>query len=402
MDRRRVLTGMGAAALPAFVAAPAWAQERGLTGYLRTNWSRDPHAFGSYSYIPHGARGRDHRTLSLPEGDRVFFAGEASHPDRNSTVHAAHESGLIAADQLLTTSFGRIAVIGAGMTGLTAAKALSDAGREVTVYEARDRIGGRVWTSTELGVPLDLGGSWIHGVNGNPLTGLVDALGLDRQPTPDSGIMRGSDGRAIVWEQGPGWMDDFAGVQSSMGADPEQVNGAAYWLRDDYPGHDVVFPEGYGQIFDAFTADYNLNLNHHLNKITQSDSQVDLTFEQGSATFDAVVITGPLGVLKVGTITFDPPLSEGRQDAIDRLGMGLLDKLYLMFDEAFWDPVTWIGSPETGRGRGELNLWLNMAPIVDAPVLLAFSGGSAAYRLAALEDDEIVEAGLDILSAAYA
>jgi monoamine oxidase len=56
-----------------------------------------------------------------------------------------------------------VIVIGAGIAGLAAARDLSIDGYDVLVLEARNRIGGRIWTSRDLGVPADLGASWIHG-----------------------------------------------------------------------------------------------------------------------------------------------------------------------------------------------------------------------------------------------
>jgi monoamine oxidase len=70
-------------------------------------------------------------------------------------------------------------VIGAGMSGVTAARLLAQAGHRVVLLEGRDRIGGRTWTDDAIGVPVDLGASWIHGIDGNPLTALRDALGID-------------------------------------------------------------------------------------------------------------------------------------------------------------------------------------------------------------------------------
>src|SRR5215831_20857374 len=72
----------------------------------------------------------------------------------------------------------RVVVVGAGMAGLVAARLLHDSGFAVTVLEARDRLGGRTWTDDSLGAPLDLGGSWVHGVEGNPLTLWCDKLGV--------------------------------------------------------------------------------------------------------------------------------------------------------------------------------------------------------------------------------
>jgi len=58
-----------------------------------------------------------------------------------------------------------VIVIGAGAAGLMAAAELIEAGRSVTVLEARDRIGGRIWTRREPGVavPIELGAEFIHG-----------------------------------------------------------------------------------------------------------------------------------------------------------------------------------------------------------------------------------------------
>src|SRR5438128_132672 len=77
-----------------------------------------------------------------------------------------------------------VLVIGAGASGLGAARMLSAQGYKVTVLEARDRIGGRVWTDHSWGdVALDLGASWIHGIEGNPLSKFVTQYGIKTLPT---------------------------------------------------------------------------------------------------------------------------------------------------------------------------------------------------------------------------
>src|SRR5438105_3358993 len=63
----------------------------------------------------------------------------------------------------------RVVVVGAGIAGLTVANALTHAGVECVVMEARDRIGGRLHTVDLAGSPVDLGGSGIHMSNGNPM-----------------------------------------------------------------------------------------------------------------------------------------------------------------------------------------------------------------------------------------
>lgn len=72
-----------------------------------------------------------------------------------------------------------VIVIGGGIAGLAAARALHDASIQVVLLESRDRIGGRICTDFSFGFPVDLGASWLHGVcTENPLAPLIGRLGL--------------------------------------------------------------------------------------------------------------------------------------------------------------------------------------------------------------------------------
>ena len=93
----------------------------------------------------------------------------------------------------------RVIVVGAGVAGLTVADAATCAGAEVVVLEARDRIGGRIWT-----VPFGPGrdrsrGAWVHGPVGNPVAEALTAAGIGAR----------NDGpfysRMAVWANG--WVD---------------------------------------------------------------------------------------------------------------------------------------------------------------------------------------------------
>lgn len=68
----------------------------------------------------------------------------------------------------------KVCVIGAGISGLRAAGLLAVAGFEVTVLEARDHVGGRIYQSSRFGLPIDLGACWIHGTQGNPIVDLAE------------------------------------------------------------------------------------------------------------------------------------------------------------------------------------------------------------------------------------
>lgn len=56
----------------------------------------------------------------------------------------------------------RVIIVGAGFAGLVAARELESLGVEVTIFEARDRVGGRAWTQERLGRDLELGATWVH------------------------------------------------------------------------------------------------------------------------------------------------------------------------------------------------------------------------------------------------
>ena len=114
--------------------------------------------------------------------------------------------------------------------------------------------------------------------------------------------------------------------------------------------------------------------------------------------FDALLVTLSLGVLKRDVVTFEPPLSEAKRGAIERLGMGTLDKLYLLFDEPFWDlDPTIIATQETEH----FVIWRNLYKYIGAPVLLAFHGGSAATSASELSDEQMLRRALDVLESAY-
>lgn len=402
MDRRDFILGAGASVGVGFISWPSHAQpdtDPQLKGYLRTNWSRDPFAYGTYSHIAKGSGRREHRQLAKPLMNRLFFAGEAANPNRNSSVHAALETGRSVAQTLLELDYETIGIIGAGIAGIVAAHALDQAGRTVRVIEARDRIGGRIHTDYSSGVACDLGASWLHGANGNPLTEVTNAMG--QVVTNDSWVARDK-GRKLEDADLPGWIDEISQFDNMAGTSAASLNHWAYLFADDYQGDQIVFPGGYSQIFDQFEGNYDVELNQVVETVDYDENRVQLTSNSDQFEFDAVIVTVPLGVLKAGDITFNPALPRDKQRAIENLGMGTLDKIYLQFDEVFWDKEPhMLITPFTDYEPGYYNSWLNLYALFGEPLLLVFNGGPAALALSSENDETVVQGALSTIRRAY-
>ena len=120
----------------------------------------------------------------------------------------------------------RVAVVGAGIAGLTVANALTHAGVDCVVLEARDRIGGRLHTVDLAGAPVDMGGSWIHHPAGNPLRAFAEQVGVVCRPGNPLAALAGYDcgegrrlSRSEVDESLALQFDDFPDAVGRLGSD---------------------------------------------------------------------------------------------------------------------------------------------------------------------------------------
>ncbi len=410
LTRRDALVVIGALASTISVAgcgsaasAPAASarQPPDPTGFAITRWRRDPFARGSYSYLARGAEPGDRATLAESIGGRLFFAGEATHRVFPATVHGALLSGRRAAAEVIGAGATSVVVVGAGAAGLGAAERLHAAGLTVRVVEGRDRVGGRVWTDDSLGVALDLGASWIHGVAGNPLTEIADDAGAVRVATDyDNVVVRDASGAVLADDQVPAELEVVTEIEHEYAADAGDLSPEAIEEGGGGAGGDVVFPGGYAQILPELQTGYDIALGVTVSAIEHGGRGVAVTTDSGSLDADAAVVTVPLGVLKAGAIRFTPPLPATKLGAIDRLGMGLLDKVYLRFDEVFWDAdADFVGY--AGPERGRFASWVNIAKYTGAPILMAFNAASVAEEIELLTDDAVVAEAMAALRAMY-
>ena len=331
----------------------------------------------------------------------------------------------------------RVVIVGAGIAGLGAAVALRSAGMEVVIVEARNRIGGRIHTSTMWPeFSMDLGASWIHGTRGNPVTALATQAGAATVGTSyDSTLLHigpelralgatngGTEASEALLEHALAWaarQDRDVSLQSALDAiappasldnirraqldfyvsgtyEQEYSGGSrqlSAWSMDkgkEFGGEDVLFPGGYSQITAYLARGLDIRLSHVVTSITTRPSGTTLAFADGSMLeADDVLLTVPLGVLKAGKIAFDPPLSAPKRQAIGRLGMGLLNKHWLRFDRVRW-PRDFDWHEYLSMQKGKWSEWVSLAKVSDTPVLMVFSAADHAETVEQMNDRDIV------------
>lgn len=339
----------------------------------------------------------------------------------------------------------KVIVIGAGAAGLTAGFEIQKAGHEVIVLEARDRIGGRVWSDRRDGQQsVDLGAAWIHGINGNPAHELAQQQGLQLSVTDYDNMTVRSDpnGSALSTTE---LMDLYTLLNSKLmqgslaptetaisekinevksenpDIDPRKLDyvamsfieqsfaGAVEELsihaleegEEDFSGNDVMFFGGYDQIFNDMVAALDIRLEQIVSSVNYSGNEVSITTADNTIySADKVIVTVPLGVLKKGVISFDPDLPTAKQQAISDLGMGVFNKVYLGFPGVFWED----DSDFIAYYSEQQLLWpsiLNLYKQYSDPALLAISTASEAITVETKTDEQIVAEIMAILKTQY-
>jgi monoamine oxidase/CRP-like cAMP-binding protein len=345
----------------------------------------------------------------------------------------------------------RVVVIGAGIAGLAAARALVERGVEVQVLEARERVGGRVWTVDRL----DLGAQWLHSTEGNPVTGFCRELGIpilyiggdatyvggwehlhllnaSGKRVSAAGKTRSIAVADAVREDFERWRAArqpsardlaataaFARVMRRHGLDPSRAREAEWHMRictrDDWAGYrdtlsalyweegyqvygygDCAFPDGYGVVAERLAEGLPIRFDARVTEVKTDARGVSVVAGEEFRA-DAAIVTLPLGVLKSGAVRFRPGLPPAKRDAIRRLGVGCLAKLALFYDEPFWPREPYVFGMIDGANAMAPTLVVNMWVTHRLPCLVFVAGGELGEQLERWPEEKAMQWGHDAL-----
>jgi monoamine oxidase len=341
-----------------------------------------------------------------------------------------------------------VLVIGAGFAGLAAADALRAAGRDVVVIEARERIGGRTWTVDFGGTPIDVGGAWMHGIDGNPVADLARRSGIGWRPAEViDGTITGFDAQAgavsltdlVTYVAGPqaDFEEAIGELRAALGPgaslaqaidlflDRSDLTGAhrrwadfgirqaivelfyggpadltsldAIFLDSEFAGGNQFPDGGYASLVHALAQGLDIRTGEVVETVRWDERGVAVETSRATHRGSHAIVTVPLGVLKADTIRFDPVLPARKLDAIARLDMGNFEKVVLRFPRAFWlepEHHTTVYFSET---YGEFPIHFDLSRFTGQPDLLCFCGGRFARSIVERSDDDVIGRVLAIL-----
>lgn len=346
-----------------------------------------------------------------------------------------------------------VIVIGAGASGLAAARDLSQAGLRVTILEARPRVGGRILTlhDARAPVPLELGAEFIHGEAPETLT-VAEAAGLAVVELPDLHEIVTA-GRFLIradfWEAIERMNKDLARRIAQRGKDfpvSDYLDSKGVpparrqLLRDFVQGFHAAHPELLSAKALAAEASDSGSENDQLDKqfriVNGGDALMkwlrdgldpdrvelklstvveEIQWKRGEvrvagSSARAAIVTLPAAVLKTGMVKFEPAI-RAKKRALELIETGQIFKIVLRFRHAFWEEPDFLKerrSPANSEQDGksvnflhapgaEIPTWWTAQP-VRGPVLTGWVGGVNAETLLSQEPAARLERSLVALS----
>jgi monoamine oxidase len=331
----------------------------------------------------------------------------------------------------------RVGVVGAGIAGIAAARALYDAGHDPIVLEARDRIGGRLHTIELAGAPVELGANWVHGTDDNPLMPLleqagvklvedhhsrvlvVDAAGrpltkraraaalddarerLERASTRAGELdVDPSLARMLAVESSPSDPTAFVlrtELQNEYSADTSEMSTWWYDEGGNLDGDEPIVAGGFDRIAKLLAAGLDVRTGTRVRRIERRAAGARIHAAGGTQLdVDAVVLAVPIAVLAAESIDIDLGVPDAVIESIGRIGTGTLEKVMLRFEPDEWLPdVGALGTTDprhVDHGIAEFTLLHGHEA---ATTVIGLAGGAAAAALARRGTQAMHDAAMD-------
>lgn len=342
-------------------------------------------------------------------------------------------------------------ILGAGISGLTAAQLLRAKNRSVLVLEGSDRIGGRILTNrTLIGGPLELGAEFVHRAPGTvPLWNDINKLGLKTQELSKvHGSMmyykpwgvgaQSTVGAALKWSpfKAVQVLDEIAAYKGSEMTPEQYLANKGYTSKEDQDfvgmiltGHlparmndlsmrgyisdripeqlaelgEYYITGGYDTLVNGMAKGVDIQRNQNVESIEQNSEGV-VVRTRGGATFRAktVICTFSVGMLKSGKVEFKPGLNSQKKEALKSIKMGYLGKFSVQFNERFWPTdMPMLNRPDRGRRVSRTIFQVNAGQPNKPAVLSALVHGEDGERTKNWTDHQMLAAFCKDLDEAF-
>jgi monoamine oxidase len=183
-------------------------------------------------------------------------------------------------------------------------------------------------------------------------------------------------------------------ISDDYAADADQLSATTFDEGKYTGGDQAIIPTGYDALPKRLADGLQIVLNTQVTAIARQDNSVVVRAGNQSFEGPAAIVTVPLGVLKSGSISFDPPLPEGHANAVRSLGFGVLSKSYFRFNRRSWNAENafyqFIG-PEPGLWAQ----WFTL-PAASGPIALAFNAGERGRSVESTAPRELMTSALPI------